>query len=227
MEHGSIGYFDERRRNASRLSGLCLGVGLMFLAPIIILRVSPLGSRVRDLEVMRFGFAGAPRFIELMQVDAEPTDLRDMRDVGSVNPESGREGRKGPRASAVERDLGRRSKKLPGDNGDEGRDLIARAVASRGSVPVMQSSELVIETLVRPVYPDEARNRNIEGRVAVLARIDTLGNVAEAEVMTASGESVLDAASRKAVMDCKFKPFVREGKVSEVYAVFRFAFRIY
>ncbi len=227
MEHGSIGYFDERRRNTRRLSALSLCVGLALLAPIIVLRVTPLGSRVRDLSVMRFGFAGAPRFIELMQVDAEPTDLRDLRDVGRVTLESGREGRKGPRARTVERDLGRRSKQLPGDQADEGHDLIARAIASRGSVPVMQSSELVIETLVRPVYPEEARNRNIEGHVAVLARVDTLGNVAEAEVMTPSGESVLDVASRKAVMGCKFKPFLRDGKVSQVYAVFRFAFRIY
>ena len=227
MEHGSIGYFEERRRNASRLSGLCLGVGLVFLAPIVVLRMSPLGAQVRELSVMRFGFAGAPRFIELMQVDAEPTDLSDLRDVGRLAPESGRVGRKGPRTHAAERDLGRRSKQLPGDSGDDGRDLIARAIASRGSVPVMQSSELVIETLVRPVYPDEARNRNVEGHVAVLARVDTLGNVAEAEVMTPSGESVLDVASRKAVMGCKFKPYLREGKVTEVYAVFRFAFRIY
>ena len=227
MEHGSTGYFEERRRNGRRLSALSLCVGLALLAPILALRLTPLGSHVRDLDVMRFGFAGPPRYIELMQIDAQPADLRDLRDVGRVNPKSGRRGRIGPRTRPVERDLGLRSKRLPGDNGNAGQDLIARAVASRGSVPVMQSSELVIETLVRPAYPEDARNRNIEGHVAVLARVDTLGNVAEAEIMTPSGEMVLDLASRKAVMGCRFRPFMRDGKVSEVYAVFRFAFRIY
>jgi len=227
MDHGSNGYFDERRRNARRLSAISLCVGLVLLVPILVLRMTPLGSNVRDLDIMRFGFAGPPRYIELMQIDAEPTDLRDLRDVGRVNPKSGRRGRRGPQTRPVERDLGNHSRRLPGDNGDEGQSLIARAIASRGSVPVMQSSDLVIVTLVRPVYPDEARSRNIEGHVAVLARVDTLGNVAEAEIMTPSGETMLDLASHKAVMGCRFRPFMRDGRVSEVYAVFRFAFRIY
>ena len=80
MEHGSIGYFEERRRNVRRLSLLSLCVGLALLAPIVLLRLTPLGRGVRDLDVMRFGFSGPPRYVELMQVDAAPTDLRDLRD---------------------------------------------------------------------------------------------------------------------------------------------------
>ena len=227
MEHGSIGFFDERRRNLRRLSVLSLCVGLALLAPMLALRLTPLGKRTRELDIMRFGFAGPPRYVELMQIEAAPTNLRELRDVGRVTVQSGRTGSKGPKARPVERDLGLLSARRPGDSGDEGLDLVARAIASRGSVPVMQSSDLVIETLVRPEYPDEARARGIEGHVAVLARVDTLGNVAEAEVMTPSGESVLDLASRTAVMSCRFRPFVRDGRRSEVYAVFRFAFRIY
>ena len=37
----------------------------------------------------------------------------------------------------------------------------------------------------------------------------------------------LDHASRDAVMQCRFRPYRRDGENREVYAVFRFAFRIY
>ena len=51
-------------------------MGLVLLAPIALLRVTPMGSNVRDLDVMRFGFSGPPRYVELMQIDASPTDSR-------------------------------------------------------------------------------------------------------------------------------------------------------
>ena len=96
-------------------------------------------------------------------------------------------------------------------------------------MPIFQSDELVIEELVRPVYPEDARERGIEGRVAVIAHVDTLGRVVEAEVMNPSGEAQLDAASRAAVLRCRFRPYRTgdRGPAQEVYAVFRFSFRIY
>jgi protein TonB len=111
--------------------------------------------------------------------------------------------------------------------GESGHDLLSRALAEEGRVPIFQSDELIIEQLVRPQYPEDARSRGIEGRVAVLARVDTLGQVVEAEIMNASGELQLDAASRAAVLQCRFRPYRVDGAPREVYAVFRFAFRIY
>jgi TonB family protein len=149
------------------------------------------------------------------------------RDVGRVVTHSGRKGPQGKPSKPVARAAGVRSMPLPGQYGESGNDLVARAIASRGQVPVMQSSELVIEELVRPEYPEEARRRDIEGHVAVLALVDTLGNIAEAQVMNPSGERSLDEAARAAVLRCRFRPYREDGKLTEVYAVFRFAFRIY
>ena len=225
--HGIEGFFDQRRRNIRRLAALSVIVGLLLLAPLLVLRSTPLGNRVRELPIMRFGFAGPPRYIELMQVDARPADLDQPRDIGNIVPQRGRPGEPGKPAKPVAKGLGIVVGRPPGEYGEQGRDLVARALASQGHVPVMMSSDLVIETLVRPEYPEEARSRGIEGHVAVLARVDTLGAVAEAEVMNPSGEPTLDAASRVAVMGCRFKPYRQNGKLTEVYAVFRFAFRIY
>ena len=45
--------------------------------------------------------------------------------------------------------------------------------------------------------------------------------------MAASGEDLLDRAATDAVKQCKFRPYRVEGAAREVYAVFRFSFRIY
>ena len=40
-------------------------------------------------------------------------------------------------------------------------------------------------------------------------------------------ERQLEVAAEKAVRQCRFRPYRVNGKLSEVYAVFRFSFRIY
>jgi TonB family protein len=206
---------------------LSVFVGLALLAPFVVLRTTPLGEHVRELPMMRFGFAGPPRYIELMQIDAQPTELEQPQDVGRIAQQRGLRGDPGRRVRPTARGSAIVVGKPPGDSGEHGEDLIARALANPGHFPVMQSSELVIEALQRPEYPEEARRRGIEGHVSVIARVDTLGAVAEAEILKPSGEPTLDMASKAAVLRCRFKPYRQEGRVTEVYAVFRFAFRIY
>jgi TonB family protein len=227
VRHGIDAYFEERRRNVRRLSSLSVIVAFTLLVPLLVLRTTPLGARLRHSRIMRFGFAGPPRFVELMQIDARSTDWFQPRDVGRVVTQSGRGGAPDKPSKPVPHTRSDRTGRPPGDFGEVGNDLVARAIASQGQVPVMLSNELIIEELVRPDYPEDSRNRGIEGHVAVLALVDTLGRVAEAQVMNPSGEPELDQASLHAVLRCRFRPYRDQGKLTEVYAVFRFAFRIY
>lgn len=227
MEHGTAAFFEERRRNVRRLAALSVAVGFALLAPLLALRATPLGAKLRHSQVMRFGFAGPPRYVELMQIDARNTDWFQPRDVGHVTTQTGRRGAPDKPSKPVPRGDRITHSQPTGEVGETGNDLVARAIASRGEVPVMQSSELVIEELVRPEYPEEARRRGIEGHVAVLARVDTLGHIAEAQVMNPSGDAELDDASLVAVLRCRFRPYREKGRLTEVYAVFRFAFKIY
>ncbi len=229
MEHGIQSYFEERFRNLRRLSALTLTIAVVLLAPLLLVELTPLGARVRHTRIMRFGFEGPPRYVELVQIDAQPTTFASPENVGKVDVRSARTGanRGGEPASRRHRPAIVRAAPDPTGVSDAGRDLVARAIASRGHVPIFQSSDLIIETLVRPQYPEDARARGIEGHVAVLAHVDTLGRVVEAEVMNTSGEGTLDAASRSAVMQCKFRPYRDGDRSQDVYAVFRFSFRIY
>jgi len=229
MEHGTEAYFIERARVARRIAVLNIGVSAVVLGALLLMQLPFAQRALRRPQILRFGFEGPPRYVELVQVEASPGFAAPLRDVGRVRTHSSRagsgEGALVPSPQA-DRPHERRGPAMEG-LGESGNDLLSRALAEEGRVPIFQSDELVIEQLVRPQYPEDARNRGIEGRVAVLARVDTLGQVVEAEVMNASGELQLDAASREAVLQCRFRPYRVDGEPREVYAVFRFAFRIY
>ena len=47
----------------------------------------------------------------------------------------------------------------------------------------------------RKIYPDEARRRGEEGRVAVRFTVDRSGRVVEAAIVSASGSALLDEAA--------------------------------
>jgi len=212
-----------------QLSVVALAVAAVAIAPLIVIGITPVGKALRDTPLMRFGLEGPPRFVELVQIDAQPTTFQTPQNVGHVIVRHGNGGLPGERPGNVDARKGTKRTNIPGvsEEGAAGHDLVARAIASRGQVPIFQSDELVIETLVRPEYPEDVRARGIEGHVAVLAHVDTLGQVLEAEVMSTSGEPQLDAASRSAVLRCRFRPYRVEDRPHEVFAVFRFSFRIY
>jgi TonB family protein len=177
---------------------------------------------------LRFGYEGPTRYVHLLQVEAEPGRPDALTNVGRVTPLAGaRKGGGGGEAVAAR--VTRHLRSSPSNRtgpGDDVQNLAARALATQGRVPIFQSEELIIEHLVRPVYPDKARERGIEGRVAVLAHVDTMGVVMEAEVLTPSGEVELDHAAEMAVRQCRFRPYRVAGAPQEVYAVFRFRFRL-
>jgi TonB family protein len=149
-----------------------------------------------------------------------------MRDVGKVKPVRARRGEEGEPISSRRAKRTTQRHERAFDAGEETGDLMSRAIASKGHVPVFQSDELIIERLVRPIYPDEVRDRGVEGRVAVLALVDTSGTVVDAEVVTASGEPQLDHAAEAAARQCRFRPYRVHGEAREVYAMFRYNFHL-
>jgi TonB family protein len=111
--------------------------------------------------------------------------------------------------------------------GDALENMLARATARRSDVPVVLPDQLVIDKLVRPVYPEEAREKNIEGKVSVLALVDTTGAVVEVDVVGDSAHHLLEQAAVSAVWQCRFRPYRIAGKPREVYVVIPFNFTIY
>jgi TonB family protein len=80
---------------------------------------------------------------------------------------------------------------------------------------------------VAPEYPEMTRAAGIEGKVLVSLVVDTLGNVASAEVFATSGNVLLDGAAVEAAYKCSFTPgFQRDRPVVVRNVVLPFNFRL-
>lgn len=227
MTHGIQTHFLERRRFARRVSGITLGCAVLFLAAQLASAIGPLRRAADRIPVVRFGYEGRDQYVRRIELKSE-TGLQ-AQEIGPQQIPQPRMRRGG----AAERARTRDRRALPevrprrDREGEANLDQVARAARQLLDVPVVQSEDLIIEHLVKPSYPEDARDKGIEGRVAVLALVDTLGLVASAEVLSSeSQEPSLERAATEAVLQCRFRPYQVDGRSRSVYAMFRFAFRI-
>jgi len=227
MLHGVQVFYSERARFARRVSLTTLGVALGFLGVFGLLLFPSIRHALHPLHLERFGFEGPDQYVRRILIESigplrmDPgPELTMIRQQAMRGGAENRSHSTSPRAEPEtrERRFG------PGDSPE---DLVTMARAIYRSAPVVQSEELVIERLVRPAYPEDARNANLEGKVAVVALVDTTGHVASVDVMASTGQRTFEKAATEAVWECLFRPYKVNGKVQEVYAVFRFAFRMY
>jgi TonB family protein len=226
MLHGSHQFYLERARFERRLSLITVTVSLALLGAVWLAGLPEVRRRL-PIDAERFGFEGRENYVRRIILEsAGPLNTTAGRAVTLVRQSSSRGGR-------TERGSSRSPQAVPITSthrigpGESTESLMARARAIYRTAPVIQSEDLVIEQLVKPLYPEDARNRNIEGKVALVALVDTTGRVANVDVMDSTGERQLERAAAEAVWQCRFRPYRVAGEVHEVYAVFRFAFRIY
>jgi TonB family protein len=229
MTPGIARYHAEWRRFWRRLSLLAALASVLLGLPFLWLMHSPEMQRALN-DPKRFGFLGDEQYVRRIQLAAlgDPRGSRsDSRMIAPrVIPEQRRGGGSDDRISEEGMTPARRRELFrPPGRGDSEEDILARAMLRAGDTPLFQSRELVIEELVEPVYPPGAREKGIEGRVAILALVDTLGYVRQAEIV-GSADPALEVAAVDAVMQCRFRPYTVEGRAHEVYAMFRFAFRL-
>ena len=79
----------------------------------------------------------------------------------------------------------------------------------------------------RPDYPEMARSAGIEGKVVISMVVDTLGNVASADVYATSGNAMLDRAAVEAAYKCGFAPgYQRDRPVVVRNVILPFNFRL-
>jgi TonB family protein len=235
MPYSSQDYFRERARFERRLSLTCAGVSLalLMLESVFLLPATRLALEQRfpddPLSPQRFGFEGPEHYVRRITLETEgPPGPHPGRPTVLFRSARATKGGRPPGPSSTDPHA-RPDTRRPGVGvGESTEDLVARArILYGGSSPVMRSEELVIERLVKPEYPEDARDRNIEGRVALVALVDTMGAVARVDLMSSTGERQLEEAATRAVRQCHFRPYLQNGRPSEVYAVFRFSFRIY
>lgn len=235
MVHGTQAFFLERSRFLRRLALLVMSVSVVAASPLVILPLLPpeQQERVRvflDRTPVHFGFEGPEQYVERINLEA-PLDVEFRRHLPRamntvIVPEAHKGGGGFATADADARAFADVVLDLPPGEGRSEADLMARAMARAGATPVFRSEQLVIERLVKPEYPEEARAMSLEGRVAILALIDTTGQVTMTELMTGEPGGLLERAAEIAVRQTRFRPYRPDGVVRQVYALFRYAFRM-
>jgi TonB family protein len=94
---------------------------------------------------------------------------------------------------------------------------VTRSLPSRVSQRLRVSAGVaqgLIASKVEPVYPDDAKAKNIEGTVMLNVDIDQEGNVERVELV--SGHPMLAPAAMDAVLQWKYRPFVLRGEAVPV-----------
>ena len=94
---------------------------------------------------------------------------------------------------------------------------VTRSLPSRVSQRLRVSAGVaqgLIASRVEPVYPDDAKAKNIEGTVMLNVDIDQEGNVERVELV--SGHPMLAPAAMDAVLQWKYRPFVLRGEAVPV-----------
>jgi len=79
---------------------------------------------------------------------------------------------------------------------------------------------------VEPVYPEEAKRRNIEGTLKLMLKIDDLGRVLSAEVVEATPPGVFDEAALEAFREARFQPAMKDGRPVRYQAYIRVDFKL-
>jgi TonB family protein len=229
MKHGIDFYFIESLRLRRRLSVTTFGLAVVVLVPFLLLQLPAVRHRLlpRPRPVVRFGYEGRDRIVERIELNAFPGYQDPLRDIGRVIAIPSRRGGEGLIPSRSPGRPGPRRPLSVQGPGEAEQDVFAMARARLASVPVVQSEELVIESMQSPTYPEELHSRGIEGRVALMALIDSTGRVAEVSVVESTGELAFEQSAAEAVRQARFRPFRIDGAPREVYAVIRYRFRIY
>ena len=79
---------------------------------------------------------------------------------------------------------------------------------------------------IEPVYPEEAKQRDIEGTLKLMLKIDDLGRVMSAEVVEATPADVFDKAALAAFRDARFTPAMKDGRPVRYQAYIRVDFKL-
>lgn len=223
LTHGIDTYFGEFFANRRRVATVLLVVSA---ALAVILVVS--GRRASDVldDPKRFGFEGPKQWVERIRLEQMATyEAPGLFQITYLTAEA-RKGGKKPRYVSSNPQAVPVIEKVVGTGEDE-HDLLAKARMLALDGPVIRSEELIIERLVRPEYPDEARDKNIEGVVELVALVDTSGAVQQIQIVGGSHEPMLEHAAAKAILQCQYRPYRVRDEARQVWAAFRIAFSLY
>jgi len=223
LSHGIDTYFGEFFANRRRVATV-----LLVVSGMLALVVGVAGRRASEVfeDPKRFGYEGPKQWVDRIRLEQMAEhEAPGLFQVTYLTAESKKGGRKPTRVSSNPQAVPV-IEKVAGTGEDE-RDLLAKARMLPLDGPLIRSEDLIIERLVRPDYPEEARDKNVEGVVELVALVDTTGSVEQIQIVGGTGEPMLEHAAAKAILQCQYRPYRIKDEARRVWAAFRIAFSLY
>jgi TonB family protein len=224
LDHGIDSYFGEFSANRRRVAKLLVTVSAVFALGLWA------GGRRLVSEVLddpkRYGFEGPKQWVERIRLEVQAArESPGLYQITDLTAEARKGGRKTPsRSSHPQAEVQVRTKLGEGESED---DLLAKARMLALEYPIVRSEDLIIERLVRPDYPEEARDKNIEGVVEFVALVDTTGQILQIQIVGGTREPLLENAAAKAVLECRYRPYKVAEQAHRVWAAYRISFSLY
>lgn len=223
LTHGIQLYFGEHAANHRRVS-----LVLLCVSAVLSLGMVTMGRRLAHSsmeEAMRFGYEGPEQWVERIRLEELAREQSPgLYVITYLTMESRKGGKPKERASHPNAEA---VPQVTNGVGQDELDVLAKARMLSLEGPVVRSEDLIIERLVRPAYPEEARERGIEGLVELVALVDTTGSVQQIQIVGGTGDPLLERAAATAILECRYRPYRIEERSRQVWAAFRIAFSLY
>lgn len=102
----------------------------------------------------------------------------------------------------------------------------APAVAEPAKGPSVTRAVVDFSTCEKPEYPPSSLRNEEQGTVRIQFLVGLDGQVADSKIDKSSGFRSLDAAAKKALSLCKFKPGMIDGKPQESWTVVNYVWKL-
>ena len=106
-----------------------------------------------------------------------------------------------------------------------GIDAFERLRLLHGNLPTAQTEDVATREVIKPDYPEEARNKGIEGTVVLVALVNEEGRV-EDVALENSVDPLLDQAAMRAAYRTPFFPYRIEGVAQAVFVRMPYHFEL-
>lgn len=106
-----------------------------------------------------------------------------------------------------------------------GIDALERLRLLHGNLPTAQTEDVAAREIVKPDYPEEARNKGIEGTVVLMALVNEQGQV-EDVALEEGVDPLLDQAAMRAAYRTPFYPYKIEGVAQAVFVRMPYHFEL-
>ena len=209
--------------------GIAIGSACLFYL-LLVIAVVPHDMRNESAArtAMRFAAPGPTHYDEIRVVVVpygDPGAAAPRRLMGNIEASSdARFQGKVKEAHRVAKER-RRGQAGTSDVPSLGMDAIERLRLLHGNLPTAQTEDVAAREIVKPEYPEEARDKGIEGTVVLVALVNEEGRVEDVAIETGV-DPLLDQAAMRAAYHTPFFPYRIEGTAQAVFVRMPYRFEL-